>query len=259
MDDGWAGRRLIWRRKNRFADALGGVDGMDVAGEAEDHACRSAASPNDHDRERKVGADNEKAVVVDDGTTAVVDGEGPGAGSAGGRAAVGSWSTVDTEGAGCTAREEVKSCPVCEEGKEDSGRVEASVGLAWNGSCCSLRAVHAGLQNRLDVGEAAVDDWRTGEADDGYDPRAGAVVRGGWRPLLAMGAAAASSLNANQEKSLLVVSGRERRGVETCGKRALWEREPLSVVSGAVDFKTERLVSPRAQSPSQSHPASLQA
>lgn len=259
-DDGWAGRRLISMRKNRFVDALGGADGEDVAGEAEDHACRSAETPNGHGRERMVGEDSAQAVVADDDTRAAVGGEGPGAGSADGRAAVGSWSTADTEGAGCTAREEAKSCLVCEEeGKEDfRKRVEAGVGLTGNGSCCcSLRAVRAGLQDTLDVGEA-VDDWRTGEVDDGCDPRAGAVVRGGWTPLLVM-AAGASSLNANQEKSLPVVSGRERRGVETCGKRALWEREPLSVVSGAVDFKTERLVSPRAQSPSQSHPASLQA
>lgn len=174
-------------RKNRFAGALGGADGMDVAGEAEDHACRSA--PNGHGRERMVGEDSAKAVVADDGTRAAVGGEGPGAGSADGRAAVGSSSTADTEGAGCTAREEATSCLVCEEGKEDFGkRVEAGVGLTRNGSCCcSLCAVHAGLKDTLDVGEV-VDDWRTGEVDDGCDPRAGAVVRDGWTPLLVMAA-----------------------------------------------------------------------
>lgn len=133
-DDGWAGRRLIWTRKNRFADALGGVDGADVAGEAADHVCRSAASPNDHGRERKVGADSEKVVVADDGTTVGVVGVVLDAGSADGRAVVGSWLTVDMEDAGCMAREEAESCLACE-GKEDSERVEASGGWARNGSC----------------------------------------------------------------------------------------------------------------------------
>lgn len=193
-DDGWAGRRLIWKRKNRSAGVLGGVDGADVAGEAADHVCRSVATPNDHGRERKVGEHSEKAVVADDGRTAAVVGVVLGAGSADERAVVGSWWTVDMEDAGCMAREEAENCLACE-GKEGSGkkkRVEASGGWARNASCCFRRARHAGLEDRMDA-EEVVDDWRIGEVDDGCGRMAGVVVRDGLRPLMTM-----ARLNANQ-------------------------------------------------------------